>query len=121
MTVDATKRGTTRNPTLEEALDPPHPPLPVRRRRHDLLGVLLIGMHGLPAFGDYHGIYGAAVEQIELPARHATDYVTALNFDMRAFDTLGEEFILFASVTGVALLFRHIRQEEGREPKPRAG
>lgn len=86
-----------------------------------LLGVLLIGMHGLPAFGDYHGIYGAAVEHIELPARHATDYVTALNFDLRAFDTLGEEFILFASVTGVALLFRHIRQQEGREPTHELG
>jgi multicomponent Na+:H+ antiporter subunit B len=81
-----------------------------------LLGVLLVGMHGLPAFGDYQGIYGAAVDRLELPARHATDYVTALNFDLRAFDTLGEEFILFASVTGVALLFRHIRHQEGREP-----
>ena len=36
--------------------------------------------------------------------RHATDLVTAVNFDFRGFDTLGEEFILFVSVLGVALI-----------------
>jgi multicomponent Na+:H+ antiporter subunit B len=78
--------------------------------------VLLIGMHGMPAFGHFHGVYGLLVNKIELPARHATDIVTALNFDIRAFDTLGEEFILFASVAGVALLLRRLRgeQQEGR-------
>src|SRR5205807_8308622 len=65
--------------------------------------VLLIGLHGLPAFGHYHGIYGLLVDKIEPKLRHATDIVTALNFDIRAFDTLGEEFILFASVAGVAV------------------
>src|SRR5947209_12077910 len=44
--------------------------------------------------------------------RHATDLVTALNFDIRAFDTLGEEFILFASVLGVVLILREMRDEE---------
>ena len=46
--------------------------------------------------------------------RHATDLVTALNFDIRAFDTLGEEFILFASVLGVVLLLRELRDEDER-------
>jgi multicomponent Na+:H+ antiporter subunit B len=78
-----------------------------------LLAVLLIGLHGLPAFGDYHGAYGLLVSRLEPRLRHATDIVTALNFDLRAFDTLGEEFILFASVAGVALLLRHLRDEEG--------
>jgi multicomponent Na+:H+ antiporter subunit B len=77
-----------------------------------LLAVLLIGLHGLPAFGHYHGVYGLRVVKVEPPARHATDIVTALNFDLRAFDTLGEEFILFASVSGVALLLRHLRDED---------
>lgn len=49
---------------------------------------------------------------MEPTARHATDIVTSLNFDLRAFDTLGEEFILFASVAGVALLLRHLRDED---------
>jgi multicomponent Na+:H+ antiporter subunit B len=77
-----------------------------------LLAVLLIGLHGLPAFGDFHGAYGLLVDRVEPEQRHATDIVTALNFDMRAFDTLGEEFILFASVSGVALLLRHLRDED---------
>jgi multicomponent Na+:H+ antiporter subunit B len=76
-----------------------------------LAAVLLIGLHGLPAFGHSHAIYGLLVDRIELPERHATDIVTALNFDIRAFDTLGEEFILFGSVAGVALLLRHLRGE----------
>jgi multicomponent Na+:H+ antiporter subunit B len=79
-----------------------------------LLAVLLVGLHGLPSFGDYHGVYGRVVQRIELPARHATDLVTALNFDLRAFDTLGEEFILFASVAAVAVLLRQLRDEDRR-------
>ncbi len=77
--------------------------------------VLLIGLHGVPAFGHYHGVYGLLLDRIEPSLRHATDIVTALNFDIRAFDTLGEEFILFASVAGVALLLRHLRDEDERE------
>ena len=73
--------------------------------------VLLIGVLGLPAFGDYNGIYGLLLDRFEVSLRHATDIVTALNFDIRAFDTLGEEFILFTSVAGVALLLRQIREE----------
>ena len=76
-----------------------------------LLAELLIGLHGLPAFGDFHGAYGLLVDHVEPGQRHATDIVTALNFDLRAFDTLGEEFILFASVSAVALLLRHLRDE----------
>jgi multicomponent Na+:H+ antiporter subunit B len=74
--------------------------------------VMLIGLHGMPAFGDYHGVYGLLLDRIEVPQRHATDIVTGLNFDIRAFDTLGEEFILFASVAGVALLLRRLRHEQ---------
>jgi multicomponent Na+:H+ antiporter subunit B len=81
-----------------------------------LAAVLVVGFRGLPAFGDYHGVYGLVVNGVELSERHATDMVTALNFDIRAFDTLGEEFILFASVLGVTLLLRHMREESGHAP-----
>jgi multicomponent Na+:H+ antiporter subunit B len=76
-----------------------------------LAAVLLIGFHALPHFGHAHELYGAVTNRTEPTLRHATDIVTALNFDIRAFDTLGEEFILFASVAGVALLLRHLRDE----------
>jgi len=77
--------------------------------------VLLLGFTGLPSFGHAHELYGSLVNRTADKLRHATDLVTALNFDIRAFDTLGEEFILFASVTGVTLLLRTLRGEEERE------
>jgi multicomponent Na+:H+ antiporter subunit B len=80
-----------------------------------LLAVLLIGLHGLPAFGHYKGVYGLIVSHVEPVERRATDIVTGLNFDVRAFDTLGEEFILFTAATGVAVLLRHLRSEDERE------
>jgi multicomponent Na+:H+ antiporter subunit B len=79
------------------------------------LGVVLVdGLAGLPAFGDYKGVYGQVVDGIGVTERHATDLVTALNFDIRGFDTLGEEFILFASVLGVVLILRELRGERER-------
>jgi multicomponent Na+:H+ antiporter subunit B len=76
------------------------------------VAVLVIGMTGLPDFGAYHGVYGRVIDGIGVTARHATDLVTALNFDIRGFDTLGEEFILFSSVLGVVLILRELRGEQ---------
>lgn len=76
--------------------------------------VLVYGLAGLPAFGHYHGVYGNVLDGLGVTERHATDLVTALNFDFRAFDTLGEEFILFASVLGVVLILREMRGEHAR-------
>ena len=80
-----------------------------------LAAVLLVGFHRLPHFGHAHELYGAVINRTEPTLRHATDIVTALNFDIRAFDTLGEEFILFVSVSGVALLLRHLRDEREQD------
>ncbi len=81
--------------------------------------VLLIGFYRLPHFGHAHELYGALNNRLEPTLRHATDIVTGLNFDIRAFDTLGEEFILFTSVSGVALLLRQLRDEDEQEqPAP---
>jgi len=75
-------------------------------------GALLFwGLSGLPPFGHYHGQYGYLINNLALPQRHATNAVTAVVFDYRGFDTLGEEFILFAAVTGVVLLLRRERGE----------
>ncbi len=75
--------------------------------------VLVVGFAKLPAFGDYHGVYGRVLDGVGVSLRHATDLVTALNFDFRGFDTLGEEFILFGSVLGVILILRDMREESG--------
>jgi multicomponent Na+:H+ antiporter subunit B len=44
-----------------------------------------------------------------------TNVVTAVVFDYRGFDTMGEEFILFIAVTGVVLLLRAGGREERDE------
>jgi multicomponent Na+:H+ antiporter subunit B len=77
-----------------------------------LAAVLTLAFAKLPAFGHAHELTGTLANLTEPTLRHATDVVTALNFDLRAFDTLGEEFILFASVSGVALLLRQMRDEK---------
>lgn len=72
-----------------------------------VLGVLLLwGFGGLPRFGTFQGVYGSLLDHLSIPQRHITDVVTAVNFDYRGFDTLGEEFIFFAAVLGVALILR---------------
>lgn len=79
-----------------------------------LLSVLLWGMRNLPPLGDYRGPYGTVLNSVAVYERHATDVVTAVNFDYRGFDTLGEEFILFTSVLGGVLLLRR-QKGEGKE------
>jgi multicomponent Na+:H+ antiporter subunit B len=77
-----------------------------------LAGLLLWGIAGLPAFGHYQGAYGNQLEREAVAERHTTNVVGAVVFDYRALDTLGEEFILFTAVMGVALLLRKNREEE---------
>ncbi|MGY4707368.1 hydrogen gas-evolving membrane-bound hydrogenase subunit E [Candidatus Bipolaricaulota sp. J31] len=45
--------------------------------------------------------------QVEVAANNV---VTAIVFDYRGFDTLGEATVLFAAVVGVALLLRRVRR-----------
>jgi multicomponent Na+:H+ antiporter subunit B len=78
------------------------------------LAVLLAGFAKLPDFGHYHGAYGTVLNRVAVPQQRATDVVTAVNFDYRAFDTLGEEFILFTAVLGMAVVLREIRGERHR-------
>lgn len=67
---------------------------------------LVWGAWGLPSFGHAHEALGLALLAAAPPQRHALSVVTAINFDYRGLDTLGEEFILFAAVAGVSLLLR---------------
>src|SRR3954452_12290940 len=76
-----------------------------------LLFLLIDALGRLPGFGHYPGPYGMVLNGVAVTERHATNLVSAVNFDYRAFDTLGEEFILFTATTGVVLLLRHLRGE----------
>lgn len=69
----------------------------------------------LPPLGDYRGPYGYYITQRAVYERHATDTVNAVTYDYRGIDTLGEEFILFAAVIGVLMLFRKQPEEESKK------
>lgn len=82
-----------------------------------LAALLGWALAGLPAFGAFNGTYALLIDHVVVAQRHTTDAVTAVNFDYRALDTLGEEFILFTSVVGLAVLLREQRSERERPPE----
>jgi multicomponent Na+:H+ antiporter subunit B len=79
-----------------------------------MISFYLWGLVGLPGFGRYPGPYGDVVNSVAVAQTHATGVVSAVNFEYRGFDTVGEEFILFVAATGVAMVLRHLREESDR-------
>jgi len=76
-----------------------------------VIGGFVWGATGLHKFGNYNFRYGAIVAKDSVPDRAAVNSVVVTAFDYRAFDTLGEEFILFISVLSVGVLLRRMREE----------
>ncbi len=69
----------------------------------------------LPAAGLTFGDPSTAVTdqyyiQNSQVATGANNVVSAIVFDFRGFDTLGEACVLFVAVLGVAMLFRRVRK-----------
>jgi multicomponent Na+:H+ antiporter subunit B len=80
-----------------------------------VLGVFLAwGVVDLPTFGLRHSDYASYFLQHAAGQRHVTNVVTAIVFDYRGWDTLGEELILVSCVVGTALLLRSTREDEHR-------
>jgi multicomponent Na+:H+ antiporter subunit B len=80
-------------------------------------GVLLLwGLTGLPDYGVYNGPYGDVLNRVAVAERKATNVVASVTFDYRGVDTMGEEYILFAAVLGVAILLRAQRDETEQPP-----
>jgi multicomponent Na+:H+ antiporter subunit B len=79
-----------------------------------LAAFYLWGLAGLPGFGGYPGPYGDIINRVAVAQTNATGVVSAINFEYRGFDTVGEEFILFAAAIGVATVLRHLRGERER-------
>lgn len=80
-----------------------------------LFALFAWAMHDLPPFGYYRGPYGDVLNRVAVYQRHATNVVSAVNFDYRGVDTMGEESILFMAVLGVALLLRRQKKESKDE------
>lgn len=80
-----------------------------------LVGCYLWAFAGLPGFGRYPGPYGQAILARAVAQTHATGVVSAINFEYRGFDTVGEEFILFTAAAGMAVVLRKLRNEREDE------
>jgi multicomponent Na+:H+ antiporter subunit B len=99
---------------------------PVQRRWVFLAGMAALaafylwGLKGLPGFGNYPGPYGNIINRIAVPQTNATGVVSAINFEYRGFDTVGEEFVLFIAATGVSLVLRPLRAEREHPPRDEA-
>jgi multicomponent Na+:H+ antiporter subunit B len=76
----------------------------------------LAALAQLPPFGAEIPAYGERIAAVALAERGVENLVAAVIFDYRGFDTLNEQFIIFAAVLGVALLFRDVRGLPGGEP-----
>jgi multicomponent Na+:H+ antiporter subunit B len=76
-----------------------------------LAALLAWSFAGLPEFGVYAGRYGRIIAQIAQPDRASTNAVTFTAFDVRAVDTMVEEFIVFAPAIAAVALLRHQRDE----------
>ena len=65
----------------------------------------------MPSFGAHPLPYGDLLNRGAPLERHISNAVSAVNFDYRGLDTLGEEFMLLSAVTGVVVLLRGKRGE----------
>ena len=82
---------------------------------------LLYAAGGLPPFGSFSGPYTDMVLQIATLERSVYNVPTAVNFDYRGFDTLGEEFIFFTSVAGVLFLLSSVKGKAEEHSQPMEG
>jgi multicomponent Na+:H+ antiporter subunit B len=86
-----------------------------------LVACYLWGVGGMPGFGNYPGPYGPAILKVAVVQTHATGVVSAVNFQYRGFDTVGEEFILFTAAAGLSVVLRKLRGERACERETDAG
>jgi multicomponent Na+:H+ antiporter subunit B len=87
--------------------------------------VLLIlygwAVSGLDRFGEFRGVLGLYFNRVTVGSRHITNVPTAITFDFRAIDTMGEEYIMLGSVLGVLVLLRHMEMEHKASHHDEAG
>jgi multicomponent Na+:H+ antiporter subunit B len=86
-----------------------------------LVACYLWAFTGLPGFGNYPGPYGQQILRVAVQQTNATGVVSAINFEYRGFDTVGEEFILFTAAAGMSVVLRKLRAERESEPADEAG
>ena len=81
-----------------------------------LLGLVVWGFCAMPPFGHYPGPYGNIIDNVASTERKLPNAISAVNFDYRGVDTMGEEYILFAAVAGITMVLRYDRRRATRLP-----
>jgi multicomponent Na+:H+ antiporter subunit B len=76
--------------------------------------VVLVAVVGLPDAMGTPGAYGELLARIGLEERGALNAVSAVLFDLRPSDTLGEALALFVASAGLQLVLRGLAGEERR-------
>ena len=74
---------------------------------------LILGLLSIHSFGDTSDIDTSMDDHIIQNTQKETgadNGVTAVVFDYRGFDTLGEATVLFTAVAGVILVFRRLKK-----------
>ena len=86
------------------------------------VGVLVYGVSFLPAFGaDGNPNQNEIIDkyiQDGINDTGATNFVTGMILDYRAFDTLGESFVLFTAVTSVFILLKETKTNKKPKQDP---
>lgn len=83
---------------------------------------LMHGMSALPPYTEAGGSYGLGLVQVAVQQRNAANAVSAVLFDLRVLDTLGELFALFGGAAAVQMLLREMdRERTTDEPEDRVG
>ena len=83
-----------------------------------LVACYLWAFTGLPGFGSYPGPYGQEILRRAVRQTNATGVVSAVNFEYRGFDTVGEEFILFTAAAGMSVVLRKLRERARDRARP---
>lgn len=80
------------------------------------LGALLLAaVLTMPDSGRASHPFGDATVHNALERQNTPNVISSINFDQRGFDTLGEEFLLLASVLGAVVLLRPGSADRGIE------
>jgi multicomponent Na+:H+ antiporter subunit B len=83
-----------------------------------VFAVTIYGSSGLPQFGSFSGPYADWILRVATMERNTYNIPSAINFDYRAFDTLGEEYIFFTSVTGLLFMLSGVRGKPPTHENP---
>ncbi len=83
-----------------------------------LAGFLACAFAGLPGYHAPLGSAARAVADHAVHLRKANNVVITTAFDIRGFDTLAEEVMLFVAAVGATVLLRSQRGEPANPPEP---